>query len=443
MARLSRRLAIASVATLLVFAAFSFQSSHAQTPAGGIVALTGARVIDGTGRAPLEQATIVIANGRIDAVGTSASVKIPAGATRVDMSGKTIMPGIVNAHGHLSFDKSSSKPSRDKLTGQLRVYADYGVTTAVILGTEADDLATAVTLRDEQEHGTLDRARVYVAGPSIRKLKTAEEARAAVDRYADAKVDLIKMHIFGTPDDTPPAVYKVLIDEAHKRGLRVAAHLFYYNDARGLLDAGVDVIAHSVRDRDVDAPLIASIKQRNVGYIPTLTRDLAIFVYESTPPFFSDPFFLRRADFYGKQIAEIKDPAHQEKVRNNAEAQSIKKALEQANRNLKTLSDAGVLIGLGTDSGINLGQWQGYFEHVEMEMMVKAGLTPMQALVAGTSGAARVWKLDQKLGSIQPGRQADLLVLNANPLTDIKNTHQIHSVWIGGRQLPQSSTNTN
>jgi imidazolonepropionase-like amidohydrolase len=261
-----------------------------------------------------------------------------------------------------------------------------------------------------------------------------------VDRYADAKVDLIKMHIFGTPDDTPPAVYKVLIDEAHKRGLRVAAHLFYLKDAHGLLDAGVDVIAHSVRDQDVDAKLIADIKRRDVGYIPTLTRDLAIFVYESTPPFFKDPFFLRRVDFYGKQMTQLSDPAQQEKIRNNPEAQSTKKALEQGSRNLKTLADAGVTIGLGTDSGINLGQWQGYFEHVEMEMMVKAGLTPMQALVAATSGAARVWKLEQ-LGAIQTGKQADLLVLNANPLSDIRNSRQIHSVWIGGRQLAQATTN--
>jgi len=425
--------------SMLTLAAFSFCSVQAQAPAGGVIAMTGARVIDGTGRAPVEQATIVIANGRISTVGPAAAVKIPAGATRLDMSGKTIMAGIINAHGHLSFDKSN-RPSRDKLTEQLRVYADYGVTTAVILGTEPDDLQDAVKLRDEQQHAALDRARVYAAGPSLRKLKTAEEARTSVDRYADAKVDLIKMHIFGTPDDTPPAVYKVLIDEAHKRGLRVAAHLFYLNDAHGLLDAGVDVIAHSVRDQDVDAKLIADIKRRDVGYIPTLTRDLAIFVYESTPPFFSDPFFLRRVDFYGKQMTQLSDPAQQQKIRNNPEAQSIKKALEQANRNLKTLSDAGVTIGLGTDSGINLGQWQGYFEHVEMEMMVKAGLTPMQALVAATSGAARVWKLDQ-LGAIQAGKQADLLVLNANPLSDIRNSRQLHSVWIGGRQLAQASTN--
>lgn len=436
MARLSRLLL--SMGTLLVLAAFSLQFSLAQAPAGGAIALTGARVIDGTGAQPIENATIVIANGRIEAVGTK--VKIPAGATRVDMSGKTIMPGVINAHGHLSFKFDESLSSREKLTRQLRVYSDYGVTTVVVLGTGQGDLDEAVKLREEQGHGTIDRARVYAAGPSLRNIKTADEARTKVDAYADAKADLIKMHITGSPEDTQPAVYKVLIDEAHKRGLRVAAHLFYIKDARGLLDAGVDVIAHSVRDQDVDAPLIAEIKRRDVGYIPTLTRDLAIFVYESTPPFFTDPFFLREAKFYRPQMMQLSDPAQQEKTRNNQEAQSIKQALKQANRNLKTLSEAGVSIGLGTDSGINLGQWQGYFEHMEMEMMVKAGLTPMQALVAATGGAAHVWRLEQNLGTLQPGKQADLLVLNANPLTDIRNTRQIDSVWIGGRRLAQPKT---
>jgi len=439
MTRLSRHFAVSlavSMGTLLVLAAFSFHSLRAQAPAGGTVAMTGARVIDGTGAQPLEKATIVISNGRIEAVG--AKVKIPAGATRIDMSGKTIMPGIINAHGHLSFKFDDSLPARERLTRQLRVYADYGVTTVVVLGTGQGDLDDAVKLREEQGHGTLDRARVYAAGPSLRNIKTAEEARSKVDAYADAKADLIKMHITGSPEDTQPAVYKVLIDEAHKRGLRVAAHLFYIKDARGLLDAGVDVIAHSVRDQDVDAPLIAEIKRRDVGYIPTLTRDLAIFVYESKPAFFSDPFFLRQGNFYHNQIMQLSDPAQQEKTRNNKEAQSIKQALQQANRNLKTLSDAGVSIGLGTDSGINLGQWQGFFEHMELEMMVKAGLTPMQALVIGTGGAAHVWRLEQNLGTIQAGKQADLLVLNANPLTDIRNTRQIDSIWIGGHRLAQA-----
>ena len=422
------------LSTLLLLSAFSFHPSRAQAPTTGTVVLTGARLIDGTGRAPVEQATLVISKGRIEAVGASGAVTIPAGAARVDLSGKTIVPGLINAHGHLSAD-TSDRPIREKLAGQLRVYADYGVTTVVVLGAGANDLADAVKLRDEQEHGTLDRARVFVAGQSLRDLTSEDEARQRVNRYADARADLIKIHVPGGPKDMTPAVYGALIDQAHKRGLRVAAHLYYLKDARGLLNAGVDVIAHSIRDQDVDAALIADMKRRNVGYIPTFTRDLAVFLYETTPTFFKDPFFVRHIEAYRKEMTEVSDPALQEKTRNSKEAQTIKVALQQGSRNMKILADAGVSIAMGTDTGTNLGQWQGYFEHVELEMMVKAGLTPMQTLVAATGGAARVMKLDQQLGTVQPGKQADLLVLNANPLTDIKNTRQIDSIWIAGRKL--------
>ena len=435
MIRISARLAAVFIGTLLVVASVSHQGSLAQAPAGGAVALTGARVIDGTGATPLEQATIVINNGRIESVGSAASAKIPAGATRVDMSGKTIVPGFINAHGHLNADPSN-KPIVDKLAAQLRVYADYGITTVYVLGANVDELDETVTLREAQASGPLNRARVFVAGSSIRNLKTAQEARTAVDRYADQKADIIKIHITGGPMDMTPEVYGALIDQAHKRGLRVAAHLFYLKDAKGLLDKQVDIFAHSVRDQPVDAALIAEMKRRNIGYIPTLTRDLAQFVYEGTPPYFTDPFFLRHIAEYRNEMNQLRDPALMEKTRNNKAAQDIKPALEMANRNLKTLQDAGVTIAMGTDTGTNLGQWQGYFEQIELEMMVKAGLTPMQTIVAATGGAAKVMKLDQQLGTIAPGKLADLLVLNANPLTDIKNTRQIHSVWIGGRRLP-------
>ena len=420
--------------TLLVLAIFSFHHSLAQAPAAGTVVLTGARLIDGTGRAPLQQATVVIRNGRIEAAGEPSAVTVPAGAILIDVSGKTIVPVFINAHGHLDADQSA-RPIRDRLAGQLRVYADYGVTSVVVLGTGADDLQDALKLRDEQANGNLDRARLYAAGPSLSRLKTEEEARTRVNRYADAKVDIIKIHVFGGENDMAPAVYGALIDQAHKRGLRVAAHLYYLNDARGLLNAGVDVIAHSVRDRDVDAALIAEIKRRNVGYIPTLTRDLAVFVYETAPPYFKDPFFLRHIDAYRREMTMLSDPALQEKTRNSEQARTIKQALQQGTRNLKLLADAGAPIALGTDTGTNLGQWQGYFEHVELEMMVQAGLTPMQALVAATGGAARAMKLDQHSGTIQPGKWADLLVLNANPLDNIRNTRQIDSVWIAGRRL--------
>jgi imidazolonepropionase-like amidohydrolase len=440
MTRISARFAVPAVGALLLTATLSFQPSLAQAPApgsstGSTVALTGGRVIDGTGGAPLPQATIVITDGRIAAVGAPAAVRIPAGATRIDMSGRTIMPGMINAHAHVNIDSEVKTPVRDQLVQRLRTYADYGVTTAVSLGsTQADELE-GLKLRDEQERGTLDRARIYTGGVNAVGM-TPDEARKSVDRLADLKVDIIKYHINGTANDMTPDVYGALVDESHKRGLRTAVHIFYLKDAMGALDKGTDIIAHSVRDQDVDQRLITTLKARNVGYIPTLTRDLSVFVYETRPAFFDDPFFLRGIALYRKDVDVLTDPARQAKTRDDKTAQSIKPALQQAMKNLKALSDAGVVIAMGTDSGAanNPGRWQGYFEHVELEYMVRAGMTPMQALVAATGGAARVMKLDG-VGTIQPGKRADLLALTADPLADIRNTRQIHSVWIGGNRL--------
>jgi imidazolonepropionase-like amidohydrolase len=430
----SRLLAVLLGAVLLPEVS-SLEGSLAQAPATGPIALTGARLIDGTGRPPVEQATLLIRDGRIEAAGPQAAVSIPAGSTRIDLSGKTVIPGLINAHAHVNADGASQRAIRERLAAQLRLYADYGVTTVVVLGSDPNDLRDALALRDEQDRRVLDRARLYVAAPSIRAAATAEEARQAVNRSADLNVDAIKIHINGNARDMTPDVYGALIDQAHKRGLRVAAHVFYANDARGLLKAGVDVFAHSVRDADIDAEMVAELKRRNVGYIPTLTRDLSVFVYETTPAFFSDPFFLRHAADYATDVKRLSDPALQAKTQSDEQAQSIKKALEQASRNVKILADAGASIAMGTDSGAGDGRWQGYFEHVELELMVKAGLTPMQALVAATGGAARVMKLDEQLGTVQPGKRADLVVLRANPLSDIRNTRQLDAVWIAGREV--------
>jgi imidazolonepropionase-like amidohydrolase len=436
MIRKSTHVAAILVAIGLVWAGVSVQVSRAQAPANGVTAFTGARVIDGTGAAPIEGATIVVSDGRIQAVGKN--VAVPAGAARVDMTGKTVVPGLVNAHGHLQAD-SSNRPARDRLAGQLRMYADYGITTVQVLGIPLDLAPDALKLRDESRPGSgpVDRARVLIAAASLRNLKSEAEARDWANKYADMKVDIIKMHITGGPMDMTPAVYGALIDQAHKRGLRAAAHLFYLRDAKGLLDKGIDVIAHSIRDLPVDQATIAAIKARDVEYIPTLTRDIAAFVYEGTPAYFTDPFFTRHipASYYRDEIAKLKDPANQEKLKKDQTAQSIKPALAQGRKNLKTLSDAGVTIALGTDTGTNEGQWQGYFEHMELEEMVKSGLTPMQALVAATMGAAKAANIERQLGTIAVGKQADLLVLSANPLTDIRNTRQIDSVWIAGRRL--------
>jgi imidazolonepropionase-like amidohydrolase len=396
-------------------------------------------VLHETDRCGKDRAVYRVSDGKIQAVGRN--VTVPAGATRVDASGKTIMPGIVNAHGHLQADMSK-RPARERLTNQLRMYADYGITTVQVLGLPLDDVPDGIKLRDESRPGggSLDHARVLIAAQSLRNLKSEQEARDWANKYADLKVDIIKMHITGSPQDMTPAVYGALIDQAHKRGIRAAAHMLYLKDAKGLLDKGIDVLAHSIRDQPVDQATIAAIKSRDVEYIPTLTRDIAQFIYEGNPPYFSDAFFTRHipGSYYMAEMAKLKDPANQEKIKKDATAQMTKQWLAQGRKNLKTLADAGVTVALGTDTGTNEGQWQGYFEHLELEEMVKSGLTPMQALVAGTSGAAKAANIQQQIGTIAAGKQADLLVLTANPLTDIRNTRQIDSVWIAGRRLTTS-----
>jgi imidazolonepropionase-like amidohydrolase len=396
------------------------------------VALVGARVIDGTGAPPVANAAILVSNGRIERIGPAASLKIPAGATRVDVAGKTIIPGLINAHGHLG-QGDSKLPVYDQIIQQLQLYMKFGVTTVYALG---DDGVQSVRVSEENNNGPLTRARLFVSGARA-TADTAEEARKTIaDRHA-RRVNIIKTGIGdgNSGNDMTPDVYSALIDEAHKRKLRVAAHLVNLADAKGLVNAGLDIIAHSIRDRDVDAAFIAELKRRNVGYIPTLTRDLSVFQYESTPEYINDPFFLRGMPLYAAQIARVTDPALHAKIKANPGTARAKQQFDQALRNLKLLSDGGVMIAMGTDSGTGTGRWQGFFEHVEMELMVKAGMTPMQALVASTGNAAKVMQLDKEVGTLQSGKRADFVVLNADPLADIKNTRAIESVWIDGKRL--------
>jgi imidazolonepropionase-like amidohydrolase len=384
-------------------------------------AFTGATLIDGTDRAPIANATILVRDGRIVAAGPASSVSIPSGATRVALSGKTVIPGIINAHGHVNGP------------ADLATHAAYGVTTIFSLGGEPESVLAA---RAAQNTPTLDHARVFVAGPVLSPT-TPDEARTQVAADAAQKVDIVKIRVddnLGTVPKMAPEIYRAVIDEAHKRGMRVATHLFYLADAKSLLAAGSDFIAHSVRDTDVDAELISALKQRGVCYSPTLMREVSTFVYEKTPEFFSDSLFLTHAN--REWMAAVSKPAAQQAMAASPAAQKYKAALVVAKRNLKKLSDAGVPIAMGTDTGPN-GRFQGYFELMELEQMTSAGLTPRQVLTAATRDAARCMKLDRDLGTLEVGKWADFVVLDANPLTNIANVKRIASVYIAGNKVPR------
>jgi imidazolonepropionase-like amidohydrolase len=384
-------------------------------------AFTGFTLVDGTGRPPVRNATMLVRDGRIIAAGSAGTVTIPSGAERTALDGKFVIPGLINAHGHVNAPRD------------LRTYAAYGVTTVYSLGSEPAEVFAA---RDEQSRGTIDRARVYVSGPVLTP-RTVEEARSQVADIASRKADIVKIRVddnLGTAQKMSPEIYRVVIDEAHKRGLRVAAHLFYLADARSLLASGVDLIAHSIRDADVDAELIASLKTSGVCYVPTLMREVSTFVYESTPDFFSDPLFVAHAN--ADWVAAGRDTARQRAVRANPAAQRYKAALVVASRNVKRLSDAGVPIAMGTDTGPT-GRFQGYFELMELELMAKAGMTPERVIAAATRDAARCLRLDRELGTLEPSKWADFMVLDANPLADISNVRRISSVWVAGNKVPR------
>jgi imidazolonepropionase-like amidohydrolase len=389
---------------------------------------------DTPGRAPsFAEASIVVRNGRIAEVTPPMAGKPPAGARVVDLGGKFVTPGFISAHAHVS-DVNGLKPrayTEENTRRQLGVFARYGITTVWSLGGEQ---APAFALRDAQAVPALDRARLFVAGDVITG-RTPDEARAAVARVAALKPDVIKIRVddnLGTATKMTPEVYRAVIEEAHARKLRVAAHIFYLEDAKELVRAGVDVIAHSVRDKEFDAETLALMKARNVAYCPTLTREVSAFVYESTPAFFTDQFFLREAD--REVMAQFSQPDRQKAMASSATAQRYKAGLEIAKRNLKRAADAGVTIAMGTDSGAFPERFQGYFEHLEMEMMVAAGLTPAQVLRSATSDAAAAMTR-QDIGSIATGKWADFVVLDKDPLADIKNSRTIASVWIAGRQI--------
>ncbi len=410
----------------------------AAQPAAGprLKAFVGARIIDGAGKPAIERGTILIQDGRIQQVGASDRVRIPAGAERIDAGGKTVVPGLINTHGHVGETQGlRGGPefyTEENLLRQLGLYARYGVTTVFSLG---GDREPGFRLRDAQETPALNRARIYVAGTVITG-KTPQEAQQVVDTVAAMKPNFIKIRVddnLGASTKMPPDVYRAVIARARERKLTVASHMFYLEDARSLLETGTGFLAHSIRDREVDAGIIALLKKRDVCVCPTLTREVSTFVYESRPAFFDDPFFLKEAD--QQVLDQLLDPKRQEAMRHSTAAQRYKVALEMASRNLKKLAEAGVRIAFGTDTGPP-ARFQGYFEHLELELMAKAGLTPMQILRSATGDAARCMHLAGKIGTLEPGAWADLLVLGKNPLEDIRNWRSIESVWVAGNQVP-------
>jgi imidazolonepropionase-like amidohydrolase len=421
MHRLRMKLSPAALAGALLLTGLPLVSACSapeteQAPAlTNVTVFEGARVLVGDGGV-IENAILVVDDDRLVAIGGAGSVEVPAGAARVDLSGRTVMPAIIDTHVHL-------RETRDELVEDLQRKAYYGVGVVLSLGRGSSDMAFQV--RDEV---IPNAARYRTVGRGITApepgrteipfwISTEEEARTAVQELAPRNVDMVKIWVDdrnGQFEKLTPELYGAVIDEAHQQGLRVTAHVYTLEDAKGLLRAGLDAFAHGIRDMDVDDEVVELFAERpTVVLVPNLPNpgvatDLS-WLSGTIPP----------DELQQMQERSVDRPAAQEAFGIQA-------------RNLARLSAEGVTIGFGTDGGA------GWSPHAEMEDMVRAGMTPADVIVAATRNSADLLALDD-LGTLEAGKSADFVVLEANPLDDITNTRRIVDVYLRGTAVDRAA----
>ena len=423
----------------------------------GAILFEGGRLITGGTGAPIESSAFLVENGRFTKVGRKGDVQAPAGAARVDLTGKTVIPALIDIHNHLGWTNHKTNQAtktsftRELVIDHLQRYAYYGVAATLSMGLDRWDVNPDLPyqLRNEvipnaARFLTVGRgiAATPMAGPTADYrlgvpygAQTEAEGRALVQTLKGKNVEMIKVWVDDRLKTVPKLqvnVYEAIINEAHKNGMRVVAHIFALEDGKQLLKSGVDGFGHGVRDRDVDEEYLQIVKQHPKTWVgPNLPpRTLSVeetaaeiaWLSEALPP---------------SQIKRMRDELARRQTAasgggRGAGGQSDLFAVQC--RNLKKVHDAGMIIGLGTDGNGDIGT----SAHTELADMVFCGLTPAEAIVAGTRTSAEILKLDQ-LGTVAAGKSADFIVLDANPLDNILNTRKIDKVYQRGATIDRAA----
>ena len=380
-----------------------------------VTVFEGARLIVGNGSEPIENSVFIVENDRFAAVGRSGELDLPPGAPRVDLSGKTVTPAIVDSHKHLA-------ETREGLVDQLEHFAYYGVGVATSLGRDVGEMPLEVREAIIPNAARFRTAGIGITGEEPGRseipywITSEEEARTAVQQEAARNVDLIKIWVDdrdGMFEKLTPELYGAVIDEAHANNIRVTAHIFTLEDAKGLLRAGLDAFAHGIRDQDVDEEVLELFRERpNVFLVPNLpNRGVAVDLSWLSGTIPSE-------ELESLQAASTDRPEAQEAFGIQA-------------RNLARLHEEGVRIAFGTDGA---APWNA---SIEMEDMVAAGMTPAAVIEAATRNSADLLQLTD-VGTVETGKSADFIVLDANPLDDITNIRQIASVYLRGAEVDRA-----
>jgi len=420
------------------------------------VALVGAQLIDGSGSAPITDSVVLIRDGRIDSVGARDVTTVPEWAEVIDVTGKTVMPGLVNLHVHY-------RGGPEEIARQFQTQLYYGVTTGRSIG--SDSTVEAVDFLLEANAGRSGAPRAYTAGLGFshpggfnaagRNAPTSEEeARALVQEQIARGVHFIKMWV--NEVDEPglkitPEMRTIIIDEALRSGAIPVAHIDDEADGRQLVEAGLRDFLHStvltfgpgagapVDDPEPSEEFIQLCLNNDVSFTPTLSIVQNGWHFAEHPELLEDQDL--RTAFNPDALARWDDPEARAEVVNADDFEDRKAAFRQLQDFVKTMHDAGVKVALGNDAGTPNVPF-GWGMHHEMALYVDAGLTPMEAIVAATAtGAGRMPPFGQAdFGTLEAGKVADLIVLTADPLIDIQNTLAIDQVmrlgeWVNRDQL--------